>query len=435
MTRFRAVALCTAVGFAVMGVLAACSSRPDENGSAIRSEHVAAASAALSDPDAAPPAPAPATIVPGDAGPPQPPPTTLLDAPDSEYRTIPGGRRVHQSCIQTLRIPSGSNVDATTGTTYLPDGDVIPSLGPCQYVDHTSQLRGPQQQPTPGGLPWEMWSESLPNGYANGNYAGPPAVVCGSSGPPLWLNEDCWPWINQTYGVVHVPIDPPFVTSTQYVYIWNGSSAFNGSALLQPVLTYTGKGTDCGDPGGTWSVPFWYIDPNGVSHEYCGLSGIAPGSYVRLNTYIFDNNCDLSTGDNCDWAMHAWINGGPSYYQYFTASTPPGITPPDSGSPAPGAVPHQVWYERAVLETYAYSGQSLSAYCDQLPGYPGPIGSVEWYNTQMYQPLTSPTDYHQTGPSQYSDGTALPAGSQDCAYSFNNTTESTSYVQMYWNVQ
>jgi len=259
-----------------------------------------------------------------------------------------------------------------------------------------------------------MWSETE---------AG--TAICGGQWPHYIL---CKPWINSIYGIVHVQTPNFPVSSNQEIYLWNGVTQWDNQALLQPVLTYAAAGSPCATSG-QWSVPLWYIEPTGqIAHEYCGIAGFSGGSYVNLNTYVFDNNCNVNTGQNCNWAIAAWINGFGSHTQYFTSSTGPGdYTFPDSAG-NPGVVPGpEIKYQRAVLETY--KGSANEADCNQLPTGNG-IGTVEWSSTAMWQPVTSPTDYHQTGPSSYTDGTD---GGKGCGYFFNATTESTSYVQMGWN--
>lgn len=54
----------------------------------------------------------------------------LLDAPDSDYATVPGNRMIHKSCL--LGVPAGSDIDAPEGIVKY-NGSVIATMGKCRY--------------------------------------------------------------------------------------------------------------------------------------------------------------------------------------------------------------------------------------------------------------------------------------------------------------
>jgi hypothetical protein len=224
------------------------------------------------------------------------------------------------------------------------------------------------------------------------------------------------PWFDSVYGVVQVPPPPDnaHANDGQFIDLWNGVVAysnlppgFNHPAILQPVLSWGYNGI------AAWWIVMWYIDSFDADLPFIfAASQVDSGTFLRLNTYVRnDSGCSVSDGNNCNWAMRVWENGGIDYTYYFNST-------PGTWSIA--------W--RAVLETYPPGGNQTDPECDcaELPQG----GVSHWTSTNVYQPFWTPTDYHQQTANWAAESTNSPRLISGCNYNLANKSQSA--VDLTW---
>jgi len=148
------------------------------------------------------------------------------------YVNIPGGRKVHKSCVN--KVPNGStvhHVNATHLKVITKEGKVHKVVPPCEHPHIV--LPGTTGKDRKGA-----------DGYK----------------AAAWTNV---PHVTRMYGEWTVPSAPrggvaaakANQTSPSTLFFWNGIETSDGRTLIQPVLQY-------GQAGETfWTVSSWYLYP------------------------------------------------------------------------------------------------------------------------------------------------------------------------------
>ena len=248
---------------------------------------------------------------------------------DSEYAIVPGGFRVHKSCIH--EVPGGAFIDKD-GTVSV-DGNVLRKLSPCRYA-RKPLLKQKGNVPTV-------------NGWIEASYVYAPYNANGS-------------WFSQI-GVNFTVPAAPTSQEGQIVYLFPGLEPSAGNAILQPVLQW-GVGSMNGG-GYSWGMSSWYIPPTG-SVVYSPLQPVNVGDTITGYVYQTGSACGVA-GTNCRWVASWSVNGG------SVPST------------------QYIWVWSPVAYSLAFLG-ALEAYnlnsCAGLPS----SGSTTFSLISLYQPGAAP---------------------------------------------
>lgn len=143
-------------------------------------------------------------------------------AAEADYVPVPGGVRVHSSCVHELA--EKDLLDQSAGVIRSANGDVKAVASPCAFP--ALKLNSPElavasvQQQTDGWVEDAHWEQSFD--------------------------------MRQFGASFHVPAFPNVYTG-QTVFFFNALETNNWDSILQPVLQY---GPNCGGP--FWCIASWY---------------------------------------------------------------------------------------------------------------------------------------------------------------------------------
>jgi hypothetical protein len=173
----------------------------------------------------------------------------LLQAPLAEYIHVPGGRLVHQSCVQYFPAKPGvqAKIDAVNNN-FLENGSVVAHLGPCAYEERhvEASING--------------WLQSVIQNHTSGGGYG------------FLENTVTVPGLLPCYPNCSNAVD----------FFWNGlQSSFNNQPLIQPVLQWGIASPSNGNFGSdtSWGMASWYCNGSCVAYGY---QKVSPGAQINL---------------------------------------------------------------------------------------------------------------------------------------------------------
>ncbi len=245
---------------------------------------------------------------------------------DADYLLVPGGKRVHRSCVH--EVPSGARVDVATDSVYVGD-QLVAHYSACPYAHRSAKPRRSEQAPLPDTTGW----------VENTNQNARP--IFGQS------------WFNYLWVGWYIPIDPPSYNWQTIFLFPSFTSSVDESLIMQPVLAY-GYHAGCGV--GTWCGPWWtvtnyilqgsnvYHDAPQQVYSYGGANAIE--GVVIVDPLI---PCGYN-GSNCTWHVQYRTGywGSWSSWREIVVRLP---TAPNE-------------FQSAVLEVYRVSS------CNHLPASP-----------------------------------------------------------------
>lgn len=285
----------------------------------------------------------------------------LLDDSDENYVRVPGGRRLHKTCVH--EVPAGSYVDQNLDVWM---GDhLVQHIPMCTYV-------GKRDTPTTSGWIEDAYDGAFTNSYGFN-----------------WFNA-----LKVHFGVPGTPSSPQGL-----VFLWPGMyDATDGNYLLQPVLQY---GTGAADGGGNYySMNNWYVtSTTAVWGTLVNVRSL--DTTVTAYVYIDSSKPCNDAGTDCTWVVAFSINGDPIGLNYLEVTTP---KPPDKAY-------------NGVLESYnmticdAFPSTSTT-FTDDYLYMPGP----HWDNSVAL--LTNQWDGEYTAGVSPSCGYAISLSGADATFNY-----------------